>query len=189
MVHFYVLILRPAVLGCCVMWEWLWYSCCCCSATKLCLTLCNPMDCNTPGFPVPHPLLEFSQVRIHWIYDTIQPSQPLSPSSSSVFSLSQHQDLFQWVKFSLHQVAKVLELQHQSFQRVFMVDFFYMDWLDLLAVQRTHKGLLQHHSSKAWILQCSAFFMIQLSHLYMTTGETRALTIWTFCQQSDVFAF
>ena len=89
----------------------------------------------------------------------------LSSPSPPAFNLSQHQGLFQWVSSS-HQVAKVLEfqLQHQSFQWIFRTDFFRMDWLDLLAVQGTLKSLLQHHSSKASILQRSAFFTVQLSH-------------------------
>ena len=79
-------------------------------------------------------------------------------------------------------MAKVLELQlqHQSFQWIWVLISFRMDWLDLLAVQGTLKNLLQHHSSKASILQRSAFFMVQLSHPYMTTGKTIALTKWTF---------
>ena len=83
---------------------------------------CDPMDCSTPSFPVPHHLLEFAQVHVHCISDVIQPSHPLSPSSPSVFNLSQQPGLFQWVNCS-HQVAKVLELQLQSFQWVFRVDF------------------------------------------------------------------
>ena len=84
-----------------------------------------------------------------------------------------------WVN-SLHQVAKLLELQlhRQSFQWISGLISFRMDWLDLLAVQGTLKSLL--YSSKASILQCSAFFIVQLSHPYMTTGKTIALTIWTF---------
>ena len=73
-----------------------------------------------------------------------------------------------------------LQLQHQSFQRIFQTDFLFIDWLDLLVVQGTLEGLLQHHSSKASVLWCSAFFMAQLSYPYMTTGKTIALTIWTF---------
>ena len=95
----------------------------CCSLTRSCPTLCDPMDCSTPSFPVPHNLPEFAQVKVHWIGDAIQPSHPLSPSSST-FNLSQHQGLFQCVGSS-HQVAKVLELQlkWQSFQWLFMLDF------------------------------------------------------------------
>ena len=97
---------------------------CCCSVAKLCLTLCDPRDFSMPGFPVPHHLLEFAQVHVQWISDAIQPSYPLLPTSPSTFNLSQHQGLFQWVSCS-HQVAEVLELQlqHQSFQRGFRVDF------------------------------------------------------------------
>ena len=95
------------------------------------------------------------------------------------FNLSQHQGLFKWVSSS-HQVAKVLEfqIQHQSFQWIFIS--FRMDWLDLLAVQGTLRSLLQHHSSKASILWCSAFFTVQFSHPYMTPGKTIAIPRWTF---------
>ena len=125
------------------------------------------MDCSTPGFPVHHQLLELSQTHVHWVGDAIQPSYPLSSPSPPAFNLSQHQGLFQWVS-SLHQVAKVLEfqLQHPSFQWIFIS--FRMDWFGLLAVQGTLKSFLQHHNSKASILQCSVFFIVQLSHLYMT---------------------
>ena len=97
------------------------------------------------------------------------------------FNLSQHQGLFQWVSSS-HQAAKVLEfqLQHQSSNEYSGLISFRMNWLDFLAVQETPKSLLQHHSSKASILQCSAFFIVQLSYPYMTTGKTKALTRWTF---------
>ena len=132
------------------------------------------MDCSTPGYPVHHQLPEPAQTHVHHIGDATQRSHPLSSPSLPAFNLSQHQGLFQWVS-SLHQVAKVLEFhfKHQSFS-------FRIDWLDLLAVQGTLKSHLQHHSSKASILWCSAFFMVQLSHTYMTTGKTIALTRWTF---------
>ena len=124
-------------------------SSCCFSVAQSCPTLCDPMDCSTPGFPVLHHLLELAQTHVHWVSDAIQPSHPLLPTSPLAFSLSQHQRLFQWVSSS-HQVAKVLELQlqHQSFQRIFRVDFLKMDWLDLLVVQKTLKSPLQYHSSK-----------------------------------------
>ena len=89
---------------------------------KRCLALCNPMDCSMPGFPVLYYLLEFAQTHIHWVSDAIQPSHPLPSPSPPAFNLSQHQGLFQWVRSS-HQVAKILELQHQSFQWIFRVDF------------------------------------------------------------------
>ena len=100
----------------------LWALYCCCSVAKSCLTLCDPMDCSTPSFPVPHHVLEFAQIHVHCISDAIQPSHPLLPSSPSAFNHSQQPDLFQWVNCS-KQVAKVLELQLQSFQCVFRVDF------------------------------------------------------------------
>ena len=97
---------------------------CCCSVTQLCPTLCDPMDCSKPGFPVLHNLPEFTQAHVHWVGDAIQPSYPLLSPSPPAFNLSQHQGLFEWVS-SPHQVAKVLEfqLQHQSFQWIFRVDF------------------------------------------------------------------
>ena len=97
---------------------------CCCSITWSCLTLCDPMDCSTPGLPVHHQLPEFTQTHVHWVGDAIQPSHPLSSPSPPAFNLSQHQGLFQWVS-SLHQVVKVLEfqLQHQPFQWIFRTDF------------------------------------------------------------------
>ena len=137
------------------------------------------MDCSTPGSPVLHQLLELAQTHIHRVSDAFQPSHPLLSPSPPAFNLSQHHSLFQWGSSS-HQVAKVLEfqLQHQSFQWIF--NSFRIDWFDLLAVQGTLKSLLQHPSSKASILWHSAFFMVQLSYPYMTTGYTIALTIWTF---------
>ena len=78
------------------------------SVAPLCQTLCNPMDCSTPGLPVHQQLQEFTQTRVHWVGDTMQPSHPLSSSSPPVLNLSQHQSLFQWVS-SLHQVATILE--------------------------------------------------------------------------------
>ena len=95
-----------------------------CSIVQSCLTLHDPMDCSTPGFPVLQHLLESAQTHVHWVSDGIQPPHPLSPPSPSALSLFQLQGLFQWVSSS-HQVAKVLELrlQHQSFQWIFKVDF------------------------------------------------------------------
>ena len=139
------------------------------------------MNHSTPGLPVHHQLPEFTQAHVHQVRDAIQPSYPLLSPSPPAFNLSQHQGLFKWVSSS-HQVAKVLELQlqHQSFQWYLELISFRMDCLDLFAVQETLKSLLQHHSSKASILQCSAFFMVQLLHSYLTTGKNIALTIWTF---------
>ena len=139
------------------------------SATKSCLTLCDPVYCITLGFPVHHQLLELTQTHVHRVGDAIQPSHILSSPSPPAFNLSQHQGLFQWVSSS-HQVAKVMEfqLQHSPSNEYSGLISFRMDWLDLLAVQGTLKSILQHHSSKASIPQCSAFFIVQLSHPYMT---------------------
>ena len=123
--------------------------------------------------------------------ESVVPSNHLILSSPSppTFNLSQHQGLFQWVS-SLYWVAKVLEfqLQYQSFQWIFRLISFRMDWLDLLAIQGTLKSLLQYHSSK------HQFFGTQLSlwsnsHPYMTTGKTIALTKLDFCWQNNVSAF
>ena len=154
---------------------------CCWSVTQSCPTLCDPIDHSITWLPIPHHLLKFAKVHVHYINNAIQPSHPLTPSYPFAFNLSQHQGLFQLVSCS-HQMTKILEfqLQHQSFQRIFRTDFLQDDWHDTLAVQGTLKSLLQHHSSKASILQHSAFFRVQRSHPYMTTGKTIALTRQTF---------
>ena len=143
------------------------------SVAQSCPTPCDPINCSTPGLPVHHKLLEFSQTHAHWVDDAIQPSHPLLSPSPPAPNPSQHQGLFQRVNSS-HEVARVLEfqLQHQSFQ--------WTPRTDLLAVQGTLKSLLQHHSSKSSIFRCSAFFTVQLSHPHMTTGKNIALTRWTF---------
>ena len=94
------------------------------SVAQACLTLCDPMNCSTPGLLVHHQLLESTQTHVHWVGDAIEPSHPLSSPSPPALNLSQHQGIFKWVS-SLHQVAKVLEfqLQHQSFQWIFRTDF------------------------------------------------------------------
>ena len=119
------------------------------------------MDCSMPGFPVHYQLPELAQTHVHRVGDATQPSCPLSSPSPPAFNPSQHQGFFQWVS-SLHQVAKVpeLQLQHQSFQWIFRTDSFRMNRLDLLLVQGTLKNLLQHHSSKASILWRLAFCIV-----------------------------
>ena len=149
------------------------------SVAQLCPTLCYLTDCSMPGLPVHHQLPELARTHVHQVGDVIQPSHSLPYPLA--FILSQHQGLFQWVSSS-HQVTKVLQLQlqDQSFQWILRTISFRMDWSDLLAVQKNLKSLLQYHSSKASILGCSACFMFQLSHPYMTTGKTIALTIRMF---------
>ena len=114
----------------------------CFSVSQACPTLCDPMGCSTPGFPVFHHLPELAQTHVHWVSDTIQPSCPLSPPSPA-FNLSQHQDLFQWVSSS-HQVARVLELQlqHSSFPWLLRVPLELTGWISLLS-----KGLSRAFSS------------------------------------------
>ena len=135
------------------------------------------MDCSTPGLPVHHQLLEPAQTHVHchWCYPTI---------SSSVVPFSGLQSIR---VFSNESVLHIRWSKYWSFS--FSISpsneysgliSFRTDWLDLLAVQGTLKSLLQHHSSSASMLWCSAFFMVQLSHLYMTTGKIIALTRWSF---------
>ena len=137
------------------------------------------MDCSTPGFPVHHQLLELAQTHVHRVNDAIQPPYLLSsPFPLPAFYFFQHQGLIQWVSSS-HQVVTVLEfqLEHQSvpFNEYSGLISLKIDWFDL-AVQGTLKSLLQRHSSKTSILWRSAFFIVQLSHPYVTTGKTIALT-------------
>ena len=151
------------------------------SATQSCPTLCNPIDCSTPSLPVHHQLLKFAQSHVRWVSDAIQPSHPLlSPSPPPVFNLSQHQALtesalrIRWPKYWSFSFSISPSNEYSG------LISFRMDWLDLPAVQGTLKSCLQHHSSKASILQGSAFFIVQLSHPYMTTGKTMDLTRWNF---------
>ena len=151
------------------------------SVAQSCLTLCNPMDCSTPGLPVHHKLPKRAQTHVHQVGDAIQPSflcQPLLllPSifpSIRVFSNESALHI-RWPKYWSFSFNISPSNEHSR------LISFRMDWLDLLAVQGTLKSLLQHHSSKASIPQCSAFFIVQLSYPYMTTGKTIALTRWTF---------
>ena len=147
------------------------------SVAQLCLTLCNFMDCSTPGLPVHHQLLELTQTHVHRVSDAIQSSHLLSsppplPSilpSIRVFS-NESALCIRWPKdwnlsFNISPSNEHPELIS-----------FRMDWLDLLAVQGTLKSLPQHHSSKALILQRSVFFIVQLSHSYISTRKTIAWT-------------
>ena len=128
------------------------------------------MDCSMPGPPVYHQLSESTHTHVHWVSDAIQLTHPLS-SPSPALNLLQHQGLFHWVG-SLHQVAKILGLQLQ-------------DWfpLGLTSLILLSKGLSRVFPNATVQKQCSAFFMVQLSHLCMTTGKTIVLSIWTFIIQ------
>ena len=118
------------------------------SVAQSCPTLCNPMNCSMPGLPVHHQLPEFTQTHIHRVSDAIQPFHLLSSPSPLAPNPSQHQSLFQWVNSS-HQVAKVLSCSFSIIpsKEILGLISFRMDWLDLLAVQRTLKSLLQVSSN------------------------------------------
>ena len=148
----------------------------CCSVTKLCPTLYDPMDCSTPGSSVSWSFLKLMPIELvmlsnHLILCHLILLLPSIFHSIRVFSneLALH---IRWPKYWNFSISPSNEYS--------VLISFRMDWFDLLAVQGTLKSLLQHHSSKVSILQCSAFFIVQLSHPYVTTGKTIALTIWTF---------
>ena len=146
------------------------------------------MDCSTPGLPVHHQLLEFTQTHVHWVGDAIQPSHPLWSPSSPAPNPSQHQSLFQWVSSSCDQRRKWPKYWSFSFsispsnEHPGLISFR-MDWLDLLAGQGTLKSLLQHHSSKAsslhsykWkFLPLTTFIQCLLSRLWFSTLKTTNL--------------
>ena len=149
------------------------------SVTQSCPTLCDPTDCSMPGLLIHHQLPEFTQTHVHWVGDAIQPSHPVSslfllPSifpSIRIFS-NESALCISWPKYWSFSFNISPPIEHPGLIP------FRMDWLDLLAVQGTLRSLLQHHSSKASILWHSAFFIVQFSHPYMTTGKTIALTRW-----------
>ena len=152
--------------------------CCCSSVAPSCLTLCDPIDFSTPGFSVLHHLPELAQTHVQWVGDAIQSSRPLSSPSPPAFSTR---------VFSKELALRIRWPKYWSFS--FNISpsneysgliSFRIDWFDLLAVQGTLKSLLQHRSSKASILQCLAFFIVQLSHPYMTSGKIITLTRRTF---------
>jgi len=154
-----------------------WFS----SVAQLCPTLCNPMDCSTPGLPVHHQLMEFTQTHVHWIsmpsghlilcYPFLLP--PSIFPSVRVFS-NELLLCIRWPKYWSCSFSISASNEYSG------LISFRMDWSDLLAVQGTLKSHLQHHSSKASILWCSAFLIVQLSHSYMTTGKAIPLTRWIF---------
>ena len=155
---------------------------CCCLVTQQCPTLCDPMDCSKPGFPVL--TISWSLLKLTFIELVMPPNHLilccpllLVPSTSPrvrVFSkeLALH---IRWPKYWSFFSFSISPSNEYSGLISFRIDCF-----DLLAVQRTLKSLLQHHSSKASILQHWAFFIVQLSHPYVITGKTIALTRWTF---------
>ena len=147
------------------------------SVARSCPTFCDPMNCSMPGLPVHHQRLEFTQTHVHRDSDAIQPSHPLSSPSPPAPNPSQHQSLFQLVN-SLHEVAKVLEfqLQYQSFQRTPRADFFQNGLVGSPCSPRDSQESSPTPQFKTSILWPLALFTVQLSHPYMTTGKTIALT-------------
>ena len=150
------------------------------SVAQLYPALCDTMDCSTPGFLGHHQLPELPQTHVYPVGDAIQPSHPLLSPSPPAFNLSSIR------VFSSESVLCIRWPEYWSFSfssspssEYSGLISFMVDWLDLLAVG-TLKSLLQHHSSKASILWCSAFFTVQLSHPYMTIGKTKALTTRIF---------
>ena len=146
------------------------------SVTQSCPTLCDPMNCSPPGLPVYHQLPEFSETHVHRGGDAIQhlilcrPLLLLPPIPPSIRVFSKESTLHRrWPKFWSFSFSISTSNEHPG------LISFRMDWLDLLAVQGTLKSLLQHHSSKASILQCSAFVTVPISHPYMTTGKNHSL--------------
>ena len=141
---------------------------------------CDPMNHSMPGLPVHHQLPEFTQTHVHRVGEAIQPilCRPLlllPPIPPRIRVFSNESTLHKrWPRYWSFSFSMSPSNEHPGLVS------FRMDWLDLLAVQETLKSLLQHHSSKASVLQRSAFFTVQLSHPYMTTGKTIALTRWTF---------
>ena len=148
------------------------------SVTQSCLTLCNPMDCSTPGLPVYHRVYSNSCPLSWWCHLTISfsgvPFFSCLQSFTASGSFQMNQLRISWPKYWSFSFNISPSNEYSG------LISFRMNWLDLFAVQGTLKSLLQHHSSKASILWCSAFFMAQVSHPYMTTGKTIALTRWTF---------
>ena len=147
------------------------------SVTQSCPTLWDPMNHSTPGLPVHHQLPEFTQIHVCRVSHLIlcRPLLLLPPIPPSIRVFSDESTLrMRWPKYWSSSLSISPSNEHPG------LISFRMDWLDLFAVQGTRKSLLQHHSSKASILQRSAFFTVQLSHPYMTTGKTIALTRWTF---------
>ena len=157
-----------------------WVSTLVSSITQSCPTLCDPKDCSTPGFPVHHKLPEFTHSRpsSQWCQPTISSSAIPFSSRLQSFSASGSFQMRQFFTSGGQSIGISFNISPSNEYSGLIS--FRMDWLDLLAVQGTLKSLLQHHSSKASVLRCSAFFMVQLSHPYVITRKTITLTRQTF---------
>ena len=175
--HFYLLSRK---YWCNYFWTAYLHGNCCCPFTQSCLTLCNPMNCSTPGFPVLHHLPELAQTHVHWVSDAIQPSRPLSPLSPPTLNLSQHLGLFQWV--ALH----IRWSEYWSFSICPSSDYsgliyFRIDWFDLLASPAPQ---LESISSLALSLLCGP--VLTFIH---ECWKNHSFDYMNLCQQSDVSAF
>ena len=149
------------------------------SVAQSCLTLCDPKDGSTTGFPFHYQLLEFTQTHVHWVMHSnhlILCCPLLQPSIVPSIRVFSNESILhiRWPKYWSFSFSISPSNEYSG------LISFRMDWLDLLAVQGTLKSPLQHHSSEASILCHSAFFIVQISHPYMTTGKTIELTRWTF---------
>ena len=163
----------------------------CCSVTQSHPTFWNPTDCSTPGFPVLHCLLKLAETHVHWVSDVIQQSHPLLSPSSSALNLSHHQGLFQWVG-PLNKMARVLELQlqHQSVLPMNIQVLFHLGLTTLISLRS--KGLSRVFSNTTVqninSLMLSLHYGWILTHPYMTTGKTIALTRWmVVCKVMSAF--
>ena len=160
------------------------------SVTQSWPTLCDPMDCSMPGFPVPHntqSFLKLTSIKSVMSSKHLILCRPLLLLPSifpSIGGFSNESALY--IKWPMYWSFGFSISPPNEYSGLIS---FRMDWLDLLAVQGTLKSLLQHHSSKASTLRRSAFFIVQLSHPYMTTGKTITFTKWTLCWQNNVSAF
>ena len=163
------------------------------SVAQLCLTICDPVDCSMPGFPVHHQL---------WSLIKLMSIESVMPSNHFILCLPLllPPSIFPSIRvFSNESVLHIRWAKYWSFSfsispsnEYSVLVSFRMDWLDLLAVQGTLKSLLQHHSSKTSVLWCSSFFILQLSHPYMTTGKAVALTRqtrWCYTYAFSLFDF
>ena len=168
------------------LYLWIWRLCCCCSVTKLCPTLCDPMGCSMPGLPVLHGLSEFAQTHVHWVGDAIQPSHPQPPPSPAALNLSEYQSLFhciRWPKFGASASASVFPMNTQGWSPLGLTSL-----ISLLS-----KGLSRAFFSTT--IQKRQFFGVHPSlwsnshNLYMTTGKKHSFHYTDLCRQSDVSAF
>ena len=162
-----------------------WIYCCCCSVAGFCPTLSDPMDCSMPGFPALHYLPEFAKTLVMIFNHLILCHLLLLSSVFPGIRVFSNELALKWPTYCSFSFSFNIRPSNEYSRLI----SFRIEWFDLLAPQGTLKSLLQYNNSKASILLCSAFFMVQLSHPYMTTGKITALIIQTFFWQSNVSDF